>query len=59
MILTSLTIALTNTAIEPSPGQIRYRAQVEAFLVIAFGLLATLIWTWGRAVVTRSGSQTA
>src|SRR5215831_14250700 len=43
-----LAIGLANTAIEPWPGQVRYRSQVEVFLVIALGLAANLIWDWVR-----------
>ena len=53
-IVTYLTVALANTAIEPWPGQIRYRSQVEAFLLIAVGLLTTLIADCGRAALKRS-----
>lgn len=48
-----LAVGLLNTAIEPWPGQIRYRAQVEVFLVIALGLTAGLAWTWARAAARR------
>ena len=54
-IVTYLAIALVNTAIEPWPGQVRYRSQVEVFLVIALGLVATLIWDWVR--VARGGRR--
>lgn len=48
-IVTYLSVALANTALEPWIGQIRYRSQVEVFLLIALALagalLADLRWT--------------
>jgi hypothetical protein len=52
-ILTYLSIAVLSTAIEPWPGQIRYRAQVEVFLPIAFALTASFVWGWARAATER------
>jgi hypothetical protein len=56
-IVTYLAIALANTAIEPWPGQVRYRSQVEVFLVIALGLMAILIWEGVGAAARRWRSQ--
>ena len=52
-IVTYLAVALVNTALEPWPGQIRYRAQVVVFLVVAIGLVTDLILEGGRAAVRR------
>lgn len=43
-IVTYLSVGLANTALEPWPGQIRYRSQVGAFLLIALASAAALIW---------------
>ncbi len=58
-IVTYLTIALANTAIEPWPGQLRYRSQVEIFIVIALGLVVAQVVGWMRAAVRRSSGQEA
>jgi hypothetical protein len=61
-IVTYLGVSLANTAIEPWTGQIRYRSQVEAFLVVALGLVAGLLFDCGRAGfarVRRGGGRTA
>jgi hypothetical protein len=53
-IVTYLAVALASTAIEPWPGQIRYRLQVEAFLLVALGLAAGSTASWARAAVQRT-----
>lgn len=57
-IATYLTIALANTAIEPWPGQDRYRVQVEIFLLIALGLVATPIAPWVRTAFRNRSALT-
>lgn len=56
-ILTYLTVGLVSTAIEPWPGQIRYRLQVDAFLLVALGLAATSMASGARVVLRRAGPR--